>query len=55
MTEQKERTLHLIRERAADRRSSGQVGGVREWFEIQTLLDLLDEQLCKNCKKDVEK
>lgn len=49
-----ERALRLIRERAEDRRASGQVGGVREWFEIQLLLDLLDDKLCINCKKELD-
>lgn len=54
MKSEESRRLMLIRERAADRRATGQVGGVRDWFDIQFLLDLLDSRLCKNCKKELE-
>lgn len=46
--------LERIRQRAADRIATGLVGGVREWFEIQYLLNLIDTKLCKKCKTKVE-
>lgn len=49
-----ERSLWLIRQRDADRKAGGQVLGVRDWIDISFLLFLLDEQTCKNCKKEIE-
>jgi hypothetical protein len=40
--------LAQIRERHEERIASGMVGGVREWFEIATLLKVVDELMEAN-------
>lgn len=35
--------MQSIRDRAAKRKESGEVGGVREWFDIDYLLRVIDE------------
>lgn len=54
MSPEDKEKLERIRLRHSDRMAGGQVGGVLEWFEIATLLRLLDEQICKNCKDTLE-
>lgn len=48
------RQLENIRQRAEDRRATGLAGGVREWFDLDYLLRILDTKLCKRCKAKVE-